>query len=77
MCLAIPARVAAVDGTMAKIELNGVERDVSIRLTPGIRIGEYVLVHAGYAIATVDEQEARKTLQLVQSLLNGSPYESP
>lgn len=77
MCLAIPARVAAVDGTMARIELNGVERDVSIRLTPGIRIGEYVLVHAGYAIATVDEQEARKTLQLVQSLLNGSPYESP
>jgi len=68
MCVAIPAQVKSIHGTMAEVEVGGVSRQISLQLTPEAQIGEYVLVHAGFAIHVVDEQEARETLRLFEEL---------
>ena len=68
MCLAVPALIKAVDGTSAQVELGGVERAVSLIFTPDAREGDYVLVHTGFAISVVDEEEAQATLRLFQEL---------
>ena len=69
MCLAVPALVKSVDGTAAQVELGGVERVVSLALTPEAREGDYVLVHTGFAIGVVDEDEAQATLTLLRELV--------
>jgi hydrogenase expression/formation protein HypC len=64
VCLAIPLRVQKIDGVMAQVELGGILRQVSLMLTPEAREGDYVLVHTGFAIGVLDEEEAQKTLAL-------------
>ncbi len=69
MCLAVPMQLldrGESDGTAA---LRGVQRRVSLMLCPEAQVGEYVLVHAGYVIATVDAEEARKTLDLLDEVV--------
>ena len=68
MCVAIPARVRSVEGPMAEVEVGGISRTISIQLTPEAREGDYVLVHAGFSIHIIDEQEARETLKLFEEL---------
>jgi hydrogenase expression/formation protein HypC len=68
VCLAVPLRVRRVDGTMADVELSGVLRTVSLVLTPEAQVGDYVLVHTGFAISVLDEQEAQETLALFAEL---------
>jgi len=68
VCLAVPALIKAIDGTSAQVELGGVERVVSLIFTPKARQGDYVLVHTGFAISIVDEEEAQATLRLFQEL---------
>lgn len=68
MCLAVPLRVRQVEGTMAEVELGGVSRQVSLILTPEAQVGDYVLVHTGFAISVLNEQEAQETLALFQEL---------
>ncbi|MBM4329978.1 MAG: HypC/HybG/HupF family hydrogenase formation chaperone [Deltaproteobacteria bacterium] len=68
MCLAIPARVKSIEGIMAEVEVGGVFRKVSLQLTPEVKKDDYVLVHAGFAIHVIDEQEAKETLKLFQEL---------
>lgn len=68
MCLAIPARVAALHGeAMATVEIGGVEREVSLALVDA-DVGDYVIVHVGIAISILDEDEAMKTLALFAEL---------
>ncbi|HEX9261292.1 MAG TPA: HypC/HybG/HupF family hydrogenase formation chaperone [Candidatus Bathyarchaeia archaeon] len=70
MCLAIPARVMSVKGDKAQVDFGeGVLRDVNVTLVDA-KVGEYVLVHAGYAIQKMDEREARETLALWEEILN-------
>lgn len=64
MCLAIPLRVQSVEGTVAQVELGGVLRQVSLMLTPDATVGDWVLVHTGFAINVLDEKEAQETLAL-------------
>ena len=64
MCLAIPARINTIDGTEADVEIGGIIRKASLVLTPGARVGDYVLLHTGYAISIVNETEAEQTLAL-------------
>lgn len=67
MCLAIPAKIAQLDGDgMATVDILGVTRSVSIDLTPQAGVGDFVLVHAGFAIEVVDEQFAQETLDLIR-----------
>ena len=68
MCLAIPMKITQIDGVMAVAEVSGVTRSVRLDVMPDIAVGDYVLVHAGLAIAKVDEDEARETLELLRGL---------
>ena len=68
MCLAIPALVKSIDGYLAEVDVAGVSRQVSIQLTPDIKVGDYVLLHTGYAINVIDEAEAEETLKLLREL---------
>ena len=69
MCLAIPARVIHLDGDKAQVDFGeGVLRDINITLVE-TKVGGYVLVHAGYAIETVDEKDAMETLRLWSEIL--------
>ena len=64
MCLAVPARVLAIQGQEAEVDIGGVRRRISVLLTPEACAGDYVLIHTGFAINIVDEQEAQETLKL-------------
>ena len=65
MCLAIPARVEALlDNEMARVSLGGVEREISLALVEGVGVGDYVIVHVGYALNRLDPEEAEETLAL-------------
>jgi hydrogenase expression/formation protein HypC len=68
MCLAIPARIVSIDGTSGVIDVEGVRREVSLLLVPGAQIGEYALVHAGFAISVIDEDEAQRSLDALAEL---------
>ncbi len=67
MCLAIPARITECkEGSLATVDILGVSRDVALDLTPQAEEGDYVLVHAGFAIEVVDEAFAQDTLDLIR-----------
>jgi hydrogenase expression/formation protein HypC len=68
MCLAIPVRIVSIDGDQAETEIGGVRRRVSIVFTPEAKVGDYVLLHTGYAIGVVDEAEAEETLKLLEEI---------
>ena len=69
MCLAIPAKILTIDGTKAQVNFGqGVLREVNVSLVEA-KIGEYVLVHAGYAIQVLEEKEALETLSLWREVL--------
>ena len=70
MCLAIPARVMSIEGDKAQVDFGqGVLKGVNITLVE-ITVGDYVLVHAGYAIQTIDEKEALETINLWNEILS-------
>lgn len=70
MCLAIPARVLDVKGDSARVDFgNGTVKNVSVALLESVRVGQYVIVHAGFAIQVMDKSEAKKTLDLWQEIL--------
>ena len=64
MCLAVPVRVIQIDGLKALVELGGLARQASIMLVPDTQVGDYVLLHAGFAIQKLDEKEAEETMRL-------------
>lgn len=65
MCLAIPAKVVALnDGEMASVEIGGVKKDISVSLVEGVQVGDYVIIHTGFALSKLDPDEAEKTLEL-------------
>jgi len=69
MCLAIPAKVMNLNGDKASVDFGqGVLREVNVSLVEA-KVGDYVLVHAGYAIQVIEEQEAKETLSLWNSIL--------
>jgi len=68
MCLAVPTRVLTIEDQVAEVELGGVRRQISVVLTPDVRVGDYVVVHSGFAINVLDEHEAEETLKLLREL---------
>ena len=67
MCLAIPMKIASLnEDRMATVDVLDVTREISLDLTPQAQVGDYVLVHAGFAIEVVDEQYAQETLDLIK-----------
>ena len=76
MCLAIPAQIVEwvdPEGALAKAEISGVRRDVSLALCPEADVGDWVLIHVGFALSRIDEDEARETLRLLEQM--GEAYE--
>jgi len=71
MCLGIPGKVIEIEKNMAKVDVRGLLRDISLDLCPDISIGEYVLIHTGFAIQKVDEREAEETLDLLIKMAEG------
>ena len=68
MCLALPMRITAVDGARATIAVEGLEQECSLMLVPAAGVGDYVLVHAGYAISVLEETEAQETYALLREI---------
>ncbi len=68
MCLAIPMRLIEIEGAVAVAEVDGVTRQVRLDLLPEAALGDYVLIHAGLAIARVDAEHAEETLSLLRNL---------
>lgn len=71
MCLAVPVKVLEIDGLKALVELGGLTRQASLMLVPDTRVGDYVILHAGFAIQKLDEKEAEETLHLLGELTKG------
>jgi len=72
MCLAIPALIKSIDGQQAEVDIEGITRDASLQLTPDAKVGDYVLLHTGYAISIIDAAEAAETLKLLKELSEAS-----
>ncbi|MBM3244478.1 MAG: HypC/HybG/HupF family hydrogenase formation chaperone [Candidatus Omnitrophica bacterium] len=68
MCLAIPMKVKSIHGAFAAAEAGGLLREINIQMLPGVRIGDYCLVHAGFAIQKIDPERARQTLSLINEI---------
>ncbi|GAA5786337.1 hydrogenase assembly protein HupF [Chitiniphilus shinanonensis] len=74
MCLAIPARVTELlEGDQARIELGGVHKVVSVALVDEVAVGDYLIVHVGYAIGKLDPEEAEQTLALFAAMAKADP----
>lgn len=69
MCLAIPAQIIELlDQQRALVNVGGIERDISLALLNDAKLGDYVIIHVGYALCLLDQQEAEKTLELFAQL---------
>ena len=68
MCLAIPALITSINGHQAEVDIDGLTRQISLQLTPDAKVGDYVLLHTGYAISIIDPAEAEETLKLLREL---------
>jgi hydrogenase expression/formation protein HypC len=76
MCLGIPARIVAIvdeEAQIAKAEISGVRRDISFALCPEAKVGDWVLVHVGFALSRIDEERARETIEALERM--GEAYE--
>jgi hydrogenase expression/formation protein HypC len=68
MCLAIPALIKSIEGKEAEAEIGGITRRISLWLTPEAEVGDYVIVHTGYAINILDQKEAEETLAMLEDI---------
>lgn len=68
MCLAVPARLIKINGQIGTIEIEGVQRNCSLALVPDAQLEDWILVHAGFAVQIVDEEEAKATMEIFKEL---------
>jgi hydrogenase expression/formation protein HypC len=73
MCLAIPAKVLSVNGPSALVSIEDVEYQASLLMLDDVHVGDYVMLHAGFAIQKVDAEEAEETLRLLNEIERNSP----
>ena len=70
MCLAVPAEVLEIEGSMAVLDYGGVKRKANIDFLEDVKVGDYVLVHVGFAIQKMDREDAQATLALWKQILD-------
>lgn len=68
MCLAIPGKVEEIDGNIATVDIMGVKNRIAIDMVRNVQLGDYLMIHAGYAIEKIDEAEAMQTIELFHEL---------
>jgi len=73
MCLGVPFRIVAIEGTKARGEAFGLTKEIDLRLLEQVEIGDYVLVHAGFAIQKIEPEEAEEDVGLFREFLAASP----
>jgi hydrogenase expression/formation protein HypC len=73
MCLAIPAQVVEIDGEQGIIDMGGVRKEISLALVDDVAVGDYVIVHVGYALNKLDPEEAAKTLAMFAEMGAADP----
>jgi len=71
MCLGIPAKIIFIEGEIATVSIGGVEYPASLQLLPDASLGDYVIIHAGFAIEKIDLQEAEETIRIIQEIEKG------
>jgi hydrogenase expression/formation protein HypC len=71
MCLAIPVLIKSIEDKEAEAEVGGITRRISLWLTPEAKVGDYVLVHTGYAINVLDQEQAKETLEILREIAEG------
>jgi hydrogenase expression/formation protein HypC len=69
MCLGIPAKIVRIENAMGTIDVEGTQREVSLLLQEDAKVGDYVIVHAGFAIQKIDEKEALETLRFLRQVV--------
>jgi hydrogenase expression/formation protein HypC len=74
MCLAIPAKVISVEGSTALVTIEDVEYKASLLLLDDVHPGDFVMLHAGFALQKVDAEEAAETLRLLNEIASNSPH---
>ena len=75
MCLAIPVLIKRIEDKEAEVDIGGITRRISLWLTPEARVGDYALVHTGYAINILDQEEAEETLRLLREIAEAAEEE--
>jgi len=75
VCLAVPGKIITKEGETGTVELGGVKRTVGLQLVPESKPGDWVLLHAGFALQVVDEEEARITLELLEEFFDAGEGE--
>ncbi|MGI1225218.1 HypC/HybG/HupF family hydrogenase formation chaperone [Raoultella ornithinolytica] len=79
MCIGIPGQICAIDGNLAKVEVCGIQREVDLTLVGSVdeqgqpRLGQWVLVHVGFAMSIINDAEARDTLEALQNMFEVEP----
>ena len=68
MCLGIPMKIKKINANFAEVETGGLRRTINIEMIPGIKVNDYVIVHAGFAIEKLDPQKAEETLRLIDEI---------
>lgn len=68
MCLSIPSKILSIDGDKAKVSVGGTEYEASLQLVEDVKIGDYVLLHTGFAIQKISEEDAQETMKLLREL---------
>ena len=68
MCLAIPVLIKSIEDKEAEVEIGGITRRISLQLTPEAKVGDYAIIHTGYAINILDQEEAEETLRFLEEI---------
>ena len=77
MCLAIPSKIIKIDQNVATIDVDGVKREASLLLLENPKVGDYVIVHAGFAIDKIDEKSAMESLKALREIVSLSSSSKP
>ena len=75
MCLSVPAKIVSIDGPVATVDVAGNTREADITMIEGARVGDYVLLHAGFAIGRYDQEDALKTLAFWREIADADSSE--
>lgn len=68
MCLSIPGKIVSIDDEIAKVSIGGSEVEASLQLLDDVKVGEYVLVHSGFALERISDEEAQKMLETIRAM---------
>lgn len=68
MCLAIPAKLVEIDGQKGKVDIGGVKSEIGLMLVDDVKVGDYLIIHAGYALEKLNEEEAKKRLEIFEEM---------